>query len=60
LSSPSGSSVKDALSKTTAANIGALVVICGAVAYALWTKDVEVLKSLALVAAGYLFGRSSK
>ena len=52
-------SIRSALSKTTAANIGALIVITGGLVYGILFKDPEVVKSLALFGAGYLFGRST-
>jgi len=53
-------SIKDALSRTTAANIGALIAIIGGLVYGILFRDPEVVKSLALFGAGYLFGRSAK
>jgi len=52
-------SIRSALSKTTAANIGALIVIIGGLVYGILFRDPEVVKSLALFGAGYLFGRSA-
>lgn len=53
-------SIKEAISKTTAANFVATVILIGTVAYAVYYKDVEMLKYLAPFAAGYLFGRTVK
>ena len=52
-------SIRSALSKTTTANIGALIVIIGGLVYGILFRDPEVVKSLALFGAGYLFGRSA-
>ena len=52
-------SIKNALTKTTAANIGALIAIIGGLIYGILFKDPETVKSLALFGAGYLFGRST-
>jgi len=53
------SSIKQVLTKTTAANVGALIVIVGGLVYGILFRDPEVVKSLALFGAGYLFGRSA-
>jgi hypothetical protein len=44
------------LSKTTMANVTASLILIGALLYAVLNKDIELLKSLALFSAGWLFG----
>jgi len=47
------------LSKTNLANLGAFVAFTGGFAYAFYTKDTDMMKSLVLVAIGYLFGQAT-
>jgi len=48
------------VNRTTIANVVAATVILISLVYAYRTGDVELLKSLCLVSAGYLFGVSTK
>ena len=51
--------LKEQISRTTVANIvAAIILIIGAV-YAYRNSDVELLKALCFIAAGYLFGVST-
>jgi hypothetical protein len=52
--------LRDQISRTTIANIVATIVILISSVYAYCTGDVELLKSLCLISAGYLFGVSAK
>jgi hypothetical protein len=44
------------LSKTSIANITASAILLGTLVYAVFYRDVEVLRSLAFFSAGWLFG----
>lgn len=46
--------------KTNVANMVAGVVIVGALAWAMYTGNAEMLKVLAYAGIGYLFGKASK
>ena len=46
--------------KTNIANAVASVVIVGALAWAIYTGNVEMLKVLAYAGIGYLFGKATK
>jgi hypothetical protein len=52
--------LRDQISRTTIANVVAAIVILISSVYAYRTGDVELLKSLCLISAGYLFGVSAK
>jgi hypothetical protein len=49
-------SISSFLSKTSIANITASIILIGSLVYAVLHKDIELLKSLALFSAGWLFG----
>lgn len=48
--------IKDLIKKTTIANVVAGAVIIAAVVYAIIYRDTEMIKNLALVSSGWLFG----
>ena len=48
------------LKKTTIANVVAGAVMLIAAAYAAYSGDTSMLKELALIGAGYLFGRTTQ
>jgi hypothetical protein len=52
--------LRDQVERTTMANVVAAAVILISSVYAYRTGDVELLKSLCLISAGYLFGVSAK
>jgi hypothetical protein len=52
--------LRDQISRTTVANVVAAIVILISSVYAYRTGDAELLKSLCLVSAGYLFGVSAR
>jgi len=49
--------LREVIAKATAANVTAMIILIAAVAYAIYYKDMELIKALALVGAGYLFGK---
>jgi hypothetical protein len=53
-------SLKELISRASVANVTAAIILIGSVVYAVWTRDVEMLKYLAPFAAGYLFGRAAQ
>lgn len=46
--------------KSTIANVVAATVIVSAIGYAVYSGNSEMVKELALIGTGYLFGRSIK
>jgi len=48
--------LRDLFKRTTLANVVAAIVIVVSVAYAVHIGDSELLKNIALIAVGYLFG----
>lgn len=52
--------LRELISKTTLANIAAFIIIIGGGVYGFITKNDEMVKSFAILAFGYLFGKSTK
>jgi len=51
--------LKEQISRTTVANIVAAIILITGAVYAYRNGDVELLKALCFIAAGYLFGVST-
>jgi hypothetical protein len=52
-------SFRELVSRASVANLTAAIILIGTTIYAVWTRDVELLRYLAPFAAGYLFGRAA-
>jgi phosphoribosylformylglycinamidine (FGAM) synthase-like amidotransferase family enzyme len=53
-------SLKEAVSKTTIANVCAFIIVVGGFSYGAYKGDTELVKTCLLVALGYLFGYTAK
>jgi len=51
--------LKEQISRTTVANIVAAIILVTGAVYSYRNSDVELLKALCFIAAGYLFGVST-
>jgi hypothetical protein len=53
-------SLKELISRASVANITAAIILICAAAYAVYAKDIEILKYLSAFAGGYLFSRAAQ
>jgi hypothetical protein len=53
-------SLKELIGRASVANVTAAIILICAAAYAVYAKDVEILKYLSAFGAGYLFSKSTK
>lgn len=51
--------LKHALTRSNAANLAAFFIIIVGACYAFYHRDAELIRSLAMFASGYLFGKAS-